>query len=815
MVSFYVCYNDTYTVTVTDVAGNTYQLTWEDTSLKNDTDPEIDGTFEISNMDLENPTLDVTATTPADGDEDVDYKQTEVTLVFDEDVVPQAGETITLTDGNGVEYTYTLTGDEEVTKVVDVEDPSDPDATTYKYELVLDLTDFTATEIDEDGNTVTVTPTYTYQTTAETLYVQDTDEYGEPKEDADGNPVYRVATGTDEGPYYLAETDETSGDIIYTKVTDDEGTLLSGVTGTVTTDEDGNPVLETTSDALEAETTYTITVPTSAFTDAAGNTLNSGTNEDGSISITFTTMEADTENDEWLVEKHLSSIEVAGATVATETVEGTDPQGEPTTTTVTTITVDGTDIYASPDYDEDTLTYSVFLSPDILDEDYLPIMDLIVLVDADEKETDNVTVTVEALDGTLLGDEEETDGVTWTVDSETGESRFIIDKEIFAQVANSFCYINVTTYNHGSTLTYRYLVSIGGLTENTTNQASTDGTVTGVEVTSGTMTKALRSLYYDMIVGGSQVALQFIASVPKEDSIETAVGQITALAEQNGWGNHELFYYDFDLNIISDGIVTPVTEAPDGEIEVVITLPTSMRGLGTYAVFYYHEGEAYKLGQTDDGTGKVVLSGNKLILQTSQYSVYAVTGPEIVEEVEEPEEPTTTVVTKYVNTTTTVTETKTVPSTKTSVVYRSTTASAASDEDEETLIAEAEGSGDTVNAKTDAKTEDEESEDAGDEDGEVSASGLKQGLVLADLLFVVLSLMVAEYSTLRQKKKKRAVNDLLCIGALVLFFVTQPLKGLIGMTDKYTPFFLAILAVQVVVLVLKLKKQDAQTEEVK
>ncbi|MCD8325050.1 MAG: hypothetical protein LUC32_08945 [Clostridiales bacterium] len=792
-VSFYVCENGEYNYVVYDNAGNASEAE----------------SIEVTNMDTVPPTID--GVSPDYDETGVDYNDTTVTLTFSEEVVlvtEDDGKTNITVKVNGETYVYVQPLDEnddpEELPLTPVYDETDPD-TIIGYQAELDLGNFVL--VDEGGDIVTDvdgdTTSLTNATETTTpVYVQDTNPDGSLKYDEDGDPVYKQATDVNGNPL----TDE-NGDPVYEQATDEEGNLL----------------YEEAS-FLDANTEYTLTIPAGAFTDLAGNETEDET------TVTFTTKEAD-EDDPWMVPKYLSDLGLA-AWITDE-----DEESAPNYDYLT----------VSGNYDAETSQkFGVTISSDIVDMvDGTLEEDLAVLVLADEVESYNVTVEVTDLLDNVLEDvgisiEEYTELV---YNEETGEYEEVV-YTAFVIAANgeddeykglndldlTYFYIRVTTENYGITNTYSYLISLNGIQESTHYQSNTEDETdseTTVTVVDGTMIASmhhtLREIMYSDSFGGNALTLQFISSVPKESAIAT---QATAIrnALDSRWQNHELYFYEFDMNLINGNDVQKVTSVdldengdPLSYVVVNVTIPESILGESAYAVYYYHEGTVKLLGCTDDGTGMVTLSadGKSLTLNTYEYSVYAVTGPEIVEEVEEPEEPTTTVVTKYVNTTTTVTETKTVPSTKTSVVYRSTTASAASDEDEETLIAEAEGSGDTVDAKTDAKTEDEESEDAEGEDGEVSASGLKQGLALADLLFVVLSLMVAEYSTLRQKKKKRAVNDLLCIGALVLFFVTQPLKGLIGMTDKYTPFFLAILAVQVVVLVLKLKKQDAQTEEVK
>ncbi|MCD8197415.1 MAG: Ig-like domain-containing protein [Lachnospiraceae bacterium] len=705
---FYVCDNGTYTVTVTDAAGNSSQTT-----------------LVVENMDLEAPVI--TGTDPEDGETAHDYKETTLTLTFNEEVKPVAGTEITLTV-DGTTYTYTLNGDETVSAVRD-ESTGD----VIGYEVELDLSKFT----DEDGNT----PTYTEEVP---VYVQAEDEDGKPLYDEDGNPVYVQAE-----------------------------------------DGDGNPIYETVT-CLDASTDYVATVPAGAFKDVAGNPLE--TEE----TISFTTMDAD-EDDPWMAAKTLTNLELAGLTESG---------------------IDRDNVIATPDYDEEVNYYTVYLKEGVLTEDYQLSEDLIVLADADEVESCEVTADVINLSGESL---------TGSLEYDAEYGGFVISADDLAGVQGGYCYVRVTTNNHGNTNTYYYLVSIGGVTETEMQHASADNNgETVVKLVSGTLLSALRSTVSDYAQDGSKVVLQFLSSVPRESAIATEKSLIESLAVKTVWANKQLYYYDLSVNLIADGEVISISELDndDGTLrkaEINITLAPSFRGQSSYAVFSVHNGSVKLYGTTTDGTGNVVLNSNgTLTIRTGEFSVYAVTGPDVEVEETTPTANTTTVITKGGSGSSSSTETVYVTNTETVVTYvpsRSTgskvkTTSADNGETVDT------GADEELSAGDEDETAGEEKKDEDDATAPATSvgEGLQVGLALLDLLFLVGSIMTAEYLTLKQKKKKKVPNDILCLGALILFFVTQPLHGIIARVDRWTPVFAVIFAVQLVITVLKFKSDAEEAE---
>ncbi len=736
---FYVCDNGTYTVTVTDNAGNVTEF----------------ASFMVTNMDLDAPSI--TKTSPALDSTDTawDYKETKVTLTFDEEIVPVEDQTITVQEGDTT-YTYTLTGDEEVT---DNEDGT--------WSVVLDLGAFT----DGDGNALTNTVTYTVI-----------------------DPVTEEETKVTSDPF------------------------------------------------LNVDTTYTVTIPATTFKDEAGNCL------EGETSFTFTTKPADTTEDPWLAADTLEGITLAGlGEIATYEMANGDG-------TVGQQLYDTENVAVSPDYDEEETYYVVYLGDEVLeigaDGQYKLTEDLAVVMDAAEAEDCNVTVSVTDLYGEELISSIIADTVNiYTLDD---DGNVVCDDDgdpLYAEAAQytisatdlnilgeTYVYILVTTDNYGSKTTYRYLVSLGGVLETVTKGHSADsdsGSETGVSIVTGSMTGALRNTVSEQMKQGNKVVLQMVASVPRVSTISTAISLINGAISNDGkWLNREWYYYDFSLNMFTDGELTELAnvdiDASSGEyigrIGINLELPGDLQGLDAYAVFYMHEGEAYKLGETDDGSGLVVLNADgTLTIWTTQYSIYAVSG-KVKTTASGTEDNTKTehvTKTEYVKTGggsgRTTTEYVNNVVTETTVTYvpvKSTKRSSGSGKSSGTVDTVSQ----TEDADTKAQAEEETTGERKEEETETTEAatsvgeGLQVGLALLDLLFLVGSIMTAEYSTLKQKKKKKVPNDILCMGALILFFVTQPLHGIIARVDRWTPVFAVIFAVQLVITVLKFKSDAEEAE---
>ncbi len=819
-VSFYVCENGEYEYVVYDKAGNA----------------SVPETISVTNMDTTAP--EITETSPADGKTDVDYKDPVITVTVLDDskgtITYDAENPITI-EVNGVTYTI---------------DPEDyPDAITINS---------SGTQAkDENGNE---------------LYL--TDDQGEPILDASGEkiPLYDTTITIDlskiDGLTYEQEVevpvyDPVTGDPVYEKdeygnpirATDESGNLLY--------DDEDNPIYvqetETqTLNCLDADTVYTVTIPEGAFTDEAGNPTAAET-------ITFTTAEA-SEDDPWLEAKTLEDVEIAGIIVDEE--DGST-------------SYDTTNITTSPEFDADTGSYTLFVAPGALDPTLTELAeDLAVIISYDEFVGSEVTVSIKDANMTVIAsvdyatvtanesayvqeipktDEDgnpvyKTDVNGDPIQATDGEGKLLYEDEeetipIYEQetekvvvvtftadqvneaTANGFGILEVVTNNHGSKSTYTYVVSVNGISENLTNQASTTGDHGNVEITvpSGAIVSALNNRISELIgtaqTGFTKLAVQMITTVPRESAITEAVGRIESVWSSSKWNKRQLYYFDFTLNIISNGVVEEVSETDELEdadpnafianqyktIPITITLPSELKGYSEYAVFYDHEGVADYFGATDDSeNGIVVLSadGTQLTIYASQFSIYAVTGKTITSS----SDTSGSSGSGSGSSTETVYVTNTV--TQTSVTYvpvRSVKGSSGSGGTVETTSQ-------TENTGTAAKDEEEAGdEDIGGEETEEAAAatvcpGIKDGLALINLLMAVFSLMTAEYSTLKQKKKKKIPNDILCIASLLLFFITQPLEGLITRVDEWTPWFVVIFAVQLVITVLKFKSDEEEPE---
>ena len=109
------------------------------------------------------------------------------------------------------------------------------------------------------------------------------------------------------------------------------------------------------------------------------------------------------------------------------------------------------------------------------------------------------------------------------------------------------------------------------------------------------------------------------------------------------------------------------------------------------------------------------------------------------------------------------------------------------------------------------ETEEEETKVTSQED---VLAGIPQGLALADLACMVASMMLAEYSYCKQKKLRKILGTIFAAALIILFFLTQPLEGLIAWTDRWTIFFVITAAVHAIVTVIPQRKdKDGDGED--
>ena len=109
-----------------------------------------------------------------------------------------------------------------------------------------------------------------------------------------------------------------------------------------------------------------------------------------------------------------------------------------------------------------------------------------------------------------------------------------------------------------------------------------------------------------------------------------------------------------------------------------------------------------------------------------------------------------------------------------------------------------------------AETEEEETKVTSQED---VLAGIPQGLALADLACMVASMMLAEYSYCKQKKLRKILGTIFAAALIILFFLTQPLEGLIAWTDRWTIFFVITAAVHAIVTVIPQRKDKDRDGE--
>ena len=109
-------------------------------------------------------------------------------------------------------------------------------------------------------------------------------------------------------------------------------------------------------------------------------------------------------------------------------------------------------------------------------------------------------------------------------------------------------------------------------------------------------------------------------------------------------------------------------------------------------------------------------------------------------------------------------------------------------------------------ADTKNSTGEEEAADTISEDD--LKSMFPQGLALINLAVMVISMLLTEYSYCRQKKLRKLIGSVFSIILILLFFFTQPLKGLIGLVDEWTVLFIILGVVHVIATVIPSRKKD-------
>ena len=376
------------------------------------------------------------------------------------------------------------------------------------------------------------------------------------------------------------------------------------------------------------------------------------------------------------------------------------------------------------------------------------------------------------------------------------DGSFTVPKEAIEEHKNYF--IRMTASRYGIETVYNFLVSTSAYNEVIT-LATSDMSAIEVDGLRNTVDVA------EETVEGNKVVVQFVASIPREETTAQQLDPIRAVA------GDEKGYYSLDLAINkfrSDGVSEELHEL-DMPVRITVELPDELLGKDTYEVYRNHEGAVDRLDCTLSADGK------RLSFESDRFSFYTIAYTPYTPESTGDNGGSgggTTTETVYVQ----------VPGgTVTETVYI-TSGGGRPGSGTVTTVPVTDGSADTEeipasSPKTDeepdqtAETEEEETKVTSQED---VLAGIPQGLALADLACMVASMMLAEYSYCKQKKLRKILGTIFAAALIILFFLTQPLEGLIAWTDRWTIFFVITAAVHAIVTVIPQRKdKDGDGED--
>lgn len=375
------------------------------------------------------------------------------------------------------------------------------------------------------------------------------------------------------------------------------------------------------------------------------------------------------------------------------------------------------------------------------------------------------------------------------------DGSFTVPKEAIEEHKNYF--IRMTASRYGIETVYNFLVSTSAYNEVIT-LATSDMPAIEVDGLRNTVDVA------EETVEGNKVVVQFVASIPREETTAQQLDPIRAIA------GDEKGYYSLDLAINkfrSDGVSEELHEL-DMPVRITVELPDELLGKDTYEVYRNHEGAVDRLDCTLSADGK------RLSFESDRFSFYTIAYTPYTPESTGDNGGSgggTTTETVYVQ----------VPGgTVTETVYI-TSGGGRPGSGTVTTVPVTDGSADTEeipasSPRTDeepdqtAETEEEETKVTSQED---VLAGIPQGLALADLACMVASMMLAEYSYCKQKKLRKILGTIFAAALIILFFLTQPLEGLIAWTDRWTIFFVITAAVHAIVTVIPQRKDKDRDGE--
>lgn len=446
-------------------------------------------------------------------------------------------------------------------------------------------------------------------------------------------------------------------------------------------------------------------------------------------------------------------------------------------------------ITMNPDFDPDITGYVLVVSDEAMNGNNLA-EDIVFMPELKGDAQIDRAVLTDMLGNPIL--DEEGNAVSYEINA---DGSFTVPKTDIRAYENYF--IRMTSSRYGIETVYNFMVSTSAYSEVVT--LATSG-MPQIDVDGLSDIADFDSLTLE----GNKLVVQFIASIPRTETTENELEAVKKVAGENKG------YYSLDLEINefrSDGTNTVIHET-DRPVTITISLPEELLGKDSYEVYRNHDGVVTRLDSTlsDDGT-KLTFASDRFSFYTIAYTPYEEDGPDI-EYVEVPgdtqyiDRPGQTV-TNTERTTETVTRTIYTQGGSGSVSIRTTSVNERGEE--ETTVEEDQKLPDT-GADTKNSTGEEEDVDTISEDD--LKSMFPQGLALINLAVMVISMLLTEYSYCRQKKLRKLIGSVFSIILILLFFFTQPLKGLIGLVDEWTVLFIILGVVHVIATVIPSRKKD-------
>lgn len=435
-------------------------------------------------------------------------------------------------------------------------------------------------------------------------------------------------------------------------------------------------------------------------------------------------------------------------------------------------------ITMNPDFDPETTGYVIVVDEEAMAGDAIAEDIGFVPTLRDDAEVISAVLT-DMLGSPVL--DEDGNAISYAIN---GDGTFTVPKEDIR--ANENYFVRMTASRYGIETVYNFMISTSAYSEVVT-LATSGMTKVEAEGLSGVAD------FDSLLQGGKKLIIQLIASIPREETAEKSLEAVKAVA------GGKKGYYSLDLEInqfLSDGVNT-VIEETDNPVTITFTLPAELRGKDTYEVYRNHDGAVTRLKCTlsADGT-KLTFASDKFSFFTIAYTPYEEEGPEI-EYVEVPGDRV------YIDR-----PGDTAPGSHTASAggVRTTTAG-------EMSARAAEAAEAAEIAAQQRELEEQESAQGGEGGTEaVSEDDLKsmfpQGLALVNLAVMVVSMLLTEYSYCRQKKMRKLIGSGLSILLILLFFLTQPLKGLIGMVDEWTIAFIIIGVIHLIATAIPTRRDD-------